>query len=55
MDGLSGKSDGDREESAVRPGMTALAQKRCPGMIKILESEEKDRYIPSIFLSEGLK
>jgi hypothetical protein len=55
MDGLSGESDGDRKESAVRSGMTALAQKRCSDMIKILESEEKDRYIQSIFLSEGLR
>jgi hypothetical protein len=55
MDSLSGESDGDRKESAVRPGITALAPKRCPVMIKILESEEKDRYIQFIFLSEGLK
>jgi hypothetical protein len=55
MDSLSGESDGDREESAVRPGMTVLAPKRCPVMIKILESEEKDRYIQPIFLLEGLR
>jgi hypothetical protein len=55
MDSLSGESDGDREESAVRPGMTVLASKRCSDMIKILESEEKDRYIQPIFLLEGLR